>query len=475
MRLNISDMILNLDRQPSGTLAAIDSDGNAISYGELVSFSRTVSSVMPARSLVFMMTANNAGGVAWVMALLGSRNVPLILNAHTEEELFKNMMDIYKPVYLCVPVDSILKGQFTVVYESYGYSLLSTGNDACGLHEDLSHLLPTSGSTGSPKLVRHKYENIEAAALNISTFFELTSDERPLLVLPLYYTMGLSVVFSHLYVGATLLITNRNMTERLFWSFMKEQKATSFTGVPYSYEILNLMRFFRMDLPDLKILTQGGGKMPKALNLKFAEYCRDNGKKWIATYGQSEGTARMTWLPAEYAISKVGSIGIAVPNGELSLVDMDGNLITEAGVHGEMCYRGKNVTMGYARKREDLLLGDERNGYMKTGDLAYRDEDGCYYIVGRMGRFLKLYGMRIGLDECEQIIKAKYPVECACTGTDEKMYVYITDAAIADGVKDELVAKTKLVATAFEIRVIPVIPKNEAGKIMYSKLNELNQ
>lgn len=475
MRLNLSDMILNLDRQPSEALAAIDSDGNTISYGELVSFSGTVSSVMPARSLVFMMTENNAGGIAWVMALLGSRNVPLILNAHTEEELFKNMMDIYRPAYLCVPADSVLRGQFTVVYESYGYSLLSTGNDACGLHDDLSHLLPTSGSTGSPKLVRHKYENIEAAALNISTFFELTSDDRPLLVLPLYYTMGLSVVFSHLYVGATVLITNRNMTDRTFWSFMKEQKATSFTGVPYSYEILNLMRFFRMDLPDLKILTQGGGKMPKALNLKFAEYCRDNGKKWIATYGQSEGTARMAWLPAEYAISKVGSIGMAVPNGELSLVDMDGNLITEADVQGEMCYRGRNVTMGYARKREDLLLGDERNGYMKTGDLAYRDKDGCYYIVGRMGRFLKLYGMRIGLDECEQIIKAKYPVECACAGTDEKMYVYITDAAIADGVKDELVVKTKLVATAFEIRVIPAIPKNEAGKILYSKLNELNQ
>lgn len=466
---------MNLDRQPSEALAAIDSDGNTISYGELVSFSGTLKSVMSARSLVFMMTENNAGGIAWIMAFLDSRNVPLILNAHTEDELFKNMMDIYKPAYLCVPAVSVLKEQFTVVYEAYGYSLLSTGNDACGLHEDLSHLLPTSGSTGSPKLVRHKYENIEAAALNISTFFELTSDDRPLLVLPLYYTMGLSVVFSHLYVGATVLITNRNMTDRIFWSFMKEQKATSFTGVPYSYEILNLMRFFRMDLPDLKILTQGGGKMPKALNLKFAEYCRDNGKKWIATYGQSEGTARMAWLPAEYAISKVGSIGMAVPNGELSLVDMDGNLITEADVQGEMCYRGKNVTMGYARKREDLLLGDERNGYMKTGDLAYRDKDGCYYIVGRMGRFLKLYGMRIGLDECEQIIKAKYPIECACAGTDEKMYVYITDAAIADGVKDELVAKTKLVATAFEIRVIPAIPKNEAGKILYSKLNELNQ
>lgn len=127
--------------------------------------------------------------------------------------------------------------------------------------------------------------------------------------------------------------------------------------------------------------------------------------------------------------------------------------------------------MGYARSREDLLLGDERNGFMRTGDLAYRDEDGCYYIVGRMGRFLKLFGMRIGLDECEQIIKGKYPIECACVGTDEKMTVYLTDEQYATAVKEVLVEKTKLVASAFEIKVIDEIPKNEAGKILYSKLN----
>ena len=362
------------------------------------------------------------------------------------------------------------KWKYEVVAEYYGYTLLRTGMSECLMHEDLSHLLPTSGSTGSPKLVRHKYGNIEAAALNISTFFELTDKERPLLVLPLYYTMGLSVVFCHLYVGATVLITNLNMTDKAFWDFMKGQQATSFTGVPYSFEIMNLMRFFRMDLPDLTLLTQGGGKMPRPLNLKFAEYCRDTGRRWIATYGQSEGTARMAYLPPEYAISKCGSIGRAVPNGELSLIDGDGVVIETPNTEGEMCYRGKNVTMGYARKREDLLLGDERHGFMRTGDLAYRDADGCYYIVGRIGRFLKLYGMRIGLDECEQIIKAKYPIECACVGTDEKMTVYITKPEFAVLVKERLVDKTKLVASAFEIKVVNSIPKNEAGKILYSKL-----
>ena len=464
-------MILNLDKWPRESLAAIDSQEGHLAYGEVVDFSEEVKNLLPARSLFFLLVENNVGGIAWTISNICAGNVPLILNAHLDEALYNSLFDLYQPPYVCVPTAMADKFGYDVVASHFGYSLMKTGHEACPMNDELSHLLPTSGSTGSPKLVRHKYGNIEAAALNISTFFELTAKERPLMVLPLYYTMGLSMVFSHFYVGATVLITNLSMTDRNFWKFIKDERATSFTGVPYSFEILNLMRFFRMDLPDLKLLTQGGGRMPKELNLKFAEYCRDNGKQWIATYGQSECTARMAWLPAKWAIEKVGSIGIAVPNAELSLIDMDGNPIATPNTEGEMCYRGKNVTMGYARQRDDLLLGDERHGFIRTGDLAYFDEDGCYYIVGRMGRFLKLFGMRVGLDECERIVKGKFSgLECACVGTDEKMLVYLTDEKYKSQVKEELVNRLKLVATSFEVRIIDEIPKNEAGKILYAKL-----
>lgn len=464
-------MILKLDKWPGEAVAAIDAQGNSLSYGELRDFADKVGQLMPARSLFFLLVENNVGGIAWTIGNICAKNVPLILNAHLDEELYKSLFELYQPPFICVPEGDSEKYPYEKVATCCGYTLMKTGNEACELNDELSHLLPTSGSTGSPKLVRHKYENIEAAALNISTFFELTDKDRPLMVLPLYYTMGLSMVFSHFCVGATVLITNQSMTDRGFWQFIKEQRATSFTGVPYSFEILNMMRFFRMNLPDLTLLTQGGGRMPKELNLKFAEFCRDNGKQWIATYGQSECTARMAWLPPKWAIEKVGSIGIAVPNAELSLIDMDGHPITTPNTEGEMCYRGKNVTMGYARSREDLLLGDERHGFIHTGDLAYFDEDGCYYIVGRMGRFLKLFGMRVGLDECERIIKGKNSeLECACVGTDEKMLVYLTDEKYKEPVKEELVSRLKLVATSFEVRIINEIPKNEAGKVLYAKL-----
>ena len=236
-------MILHLDRQPHDAVAAIDSSGHILKYSELLSFSEEINSLLPERSLLFLLTENNVGGIAWSIGSINSGNVPLILNAHTEQGLYHNLFDLYRPAFLCVPSSQVATFTYETVMERYGYTLLRTGMDACPLYEELSHLLPTSGSTGSPKLVRHKYSNIEAAALNISTFFGLTEADRPLLVLPLYYTMGLSVVFSHLYVGATILITNLSMTDRNFWDFMKGQRATSFTGVPYSFEILNLMRF----------------------------------------------------------------------------------------------------------------------------------------------------------------------------------------------------------------------------------------
>lgn len=464
-------MILHLERQPSNAVAAVDSSGDRLFYGDITSFSAYLLNHIPSRSLVFMLACNNIGGIAWAIGMMNARIVPLLLNAEIETTLYRQLYDLYSPQYLCVPQEYAEKYGFTPVITCYGYTLLSTKNSVYPLYDELSHLLPTSGSTGSPKLVRHCYANIEAAALNISTFFELKVTDRPLMVLPLYYTMGLSMVFSHFQVGATILITDLSMTDRAFWNFIKTERATSFTGVPYSFEILNLMRFFRMDLPDLELLTQGGGRMSKELNLKFAEYCREHGKRWVATYGQSEGTARMAYLPPEYAVSKCGSIGFAVPNGELSLMDGEGNTITLPNVEGEMCYRGRNVTLGYALEREDLLLGDERHGFLRTGDLAYRDKDGCYYIVGRMGRFLKLYGMRIGLDECERIIKGRYPIECACVGTDDKMIIYITESALAQAVKEELVKRTHIVASAFEVRIIAELPKSGAGKTLYSKLD----
>ena len=250
---------------------------------------------------------------------------------------------------------------------------------------------------------------------------------------------------------------------------LKDERATSFTGVPYSFELLMKLRFTRMDLPDLKIITQGGGKLTPEMFKALADYAKANNKKFIPTYGQSECTARMAYLPPELASTKICSIGIAEPGGKLSLIEDDGRETFEGEGTGEMVYRGENVTLGYATCPEDLMKGDENHGVMHTGDLARRDADGCYYIVGRLKRFLKIFGLRIGLDEIENLVKAQFGTDCLCSGTDELLTVNVTIKGKRSAIVDFIEEKTHLFRRAIEVCEVDSIARNETGKVILHK------
>ncbi|WP_395632354.1 AMP-binding protein [Flavobacterium sp.] len=448
--------------------AFIDVEGNSLSYKALSDFSKLFFSQINKRTLIFIFSENTLGSVSGYVAALETKIVPLLLHTATEKGLRETLVKKYQPEYFWMPESMISEWDGEVIFKAYGYALMKTGLVAPLLSENLSLLLPTSGSTGSPKLVRHSYNNILANARNVGKVFEINSDDRALAMLPMYYTMGLSVITSYLYGGATVLLFNGSLTDAVFWKFLKEQKATILTGVPYTFEILSKLRFTRMDLPDLKIITQGGGKLSPTLFNEFADYATRTGKKFIATYGQTEGTARMAYLPADFAQSKVGSIGKAIPEGRLYLVDESGEEVTQADTPGEMVYSGPNVTLGYAFSGEDLSKNDEREGVLPTGDIAVKDSDGFFYIVGRISRFLKLYGVRVGLDEVEQLIFQAFGVENICTGTDEKMKIYVTNQEMMTAIADFVIQKTGLYHQAFEVLFIPQIPRNDVGKVIYN-------
>ena len=455
-------MFLDLDRKERQRIAAIDDSGCSVTYGDICDFSKEFAKYLPQRSLIFLLAENKIGSLLGYTATLSNRIVPLVISANTEEGLYNHLYELYQPEYLWMP-ETKAEGK-EVVFSTWEYCLVKTGNQPTPMYEDLSLLLPTSGSTGSPKLVRHSYRNIEANADNVRRLFKLDGTEKAMAILPMHYTMGLSVIASHLLAGATLLLSGRSLLDKGFWATLKE--ATSFTGVPYSYEILTKMRFTRMELPNLKVITQGGGKLTEAMWNTLAQYAKDNGKQFIATYGQSECTARMAYLPAEMALDKVCSIGIAEPGGQLSIIDDNDNETFEGEAQGEMVYRGENVTLGYATCREDLLKGDENHGIMHTGDLARRDADGCYYIIGRLKRFLKIFGLRIGLDEVERMIKAEYKTDCYCKGNDEKLIVLVTDPKLVDVLPAFIEEKTHLFHQKIEIQVVNDILRNEAGKVI---------
>lgn len=468
-------MFLNIDQQHAYKIAVKDNDGNALSYSKLVEEVRNVSRCVSGRSIVFQLCRNTVGSLIGYMGFVEGSAVPLMLSSSIDQSLLSSLLEEYLPAYLWIPSDMKNKFSYPVEFERFGYALLKTGNALYPINDQLQLLMTTSGSTGSPKLVRYKVGNLEANAKNVARAFGWTDKERPVCDLGMQYTMGLNVINTHLYVGATVLLTTYNLMSSEFWDYIKQERATNFTGVPFSYDIFFRLHFEQMDLPDLQTLSQGGGKLTDARFKQLAEYAEKHGKRFIASFGTTETSARMACLPAYLATTKTGSIGMAIPEGELFLIDSDGKKLSEAETEGEMCYCGPNVTMGYATKREELLRGDDFQGVYHTGDLARRDSDGCYYVTGRLSRFLKLLSYRVSLDQCEQLIQEQFNIECVCTGTDQRMDIYITNVALKRDVVDFISEKTNLFKSLFRVFVIDRIPRNDSGKVKYQELSSIQQ
>lgn len=456
-------------------IAALDDAGNTISYSELATLEKEFADVAK-RKLCFNLCHNSIGSLAGYACMINAGIVPVMIADDIDEELLQNLMDTYEPDYLWIP-DRLLEkySEYEVIVSKYEYNLVATlySSNEVLLYEELALLLTTSGSTGSPKLVRQSYANILANTRSIVEYLELDESERPITTLPMNYTYGLSIINSHLYVGATILLTDKTLMQKEFWHFFKDQRATSFGGVPYTYEMLKKLRFFRMDLPSLKTMTQAGGKLIPELHKEFAEFAENTGRNFVVMYGQTEATARMAYLPAERALEKAGSMGIAIPGGKFSLIDTSNNVIEESNVVGELVYEGANVTLGYAESRKDLSKGDERNGRLETGDMAKRDIEGFYYIVGRKKRFLKMFGKRVNLDEVDGLIKSEFQgVECASTGIDDKMYIFVNNEALLDKVREYISLKIQINASGIKTKYIESIPKNDAGKTLYKELEQ---
>lgn len=452
--------------------AVLDETGCSMTYDTLHSEAYALAEQIGHRCLVFSLCRNEMGSVLGYTAFLNNGIVPVMVNSHLEGTLLGNLLQTYQPEFLWVPKDQA--GQFAgmpSVYEKYNYVLLRTGFAVTyPLYEELGLLITTSGSTGSPKLVRQSYTNILDNAVSIAEYLKLDDTERPITTLPMNYVYGLSIINSHFLVGATLLLTDKGLMQKEFWNFFKKAGATSFGGVPYTYEMLDKLRFYQMKLPSLRTMTQAGGKITPELHEKFALYAAEQNKNFVVMYGAAEATSRMGYLPPEKAVEKKGSMGIPIPGGKFTLINADGHEITEPFITGELVYEGKNVTLGYAECGDDLMKGDERHGRLETGDMAQFDEDGFYYIVGRKKRFLKIYGNRVNLDEIDRLIKGEFEIEAASAGVDDHLYIFVTEEEMAGPVKEFIVSKTKLNPAAFQVMVIDEIPKNESGKTRYKEL-----
>ncbi len=456
---------------------ALKHNDKTYTYNELFEISEGIAAQTGGRCLAAILCSNTPGSLAGYVGFLNNGIVPIMLDADINKDLLNDLLETYKPRFVWMPESKADDfAECSSVYEAEGYVLKELNKtDANHLYEELAVLIPTSGSTGSPKLVRQSYKNIVSNTESIIEYLSIDSTEKAITTLPMNYVYGLSVLHTHLYAGASIVLTDATVYSKKFWDLFEQEQITSFAGVPFIYEMLHKLKVVKKNpLESLRYMTQAGGKLSPDLQQAFSEYAAEAGKRFIVMYGASEATARMGYLPFENALEKKGSMGKAIPGGRFELIDEDGNYITESNKVGELVYFGENVTLGYAQEGADLSKGDENHGRLSTGDMAYRDDDGFYYISGRKKRFLKILGKRTNLDETERILKKELnTIDVACGGIDDELRIFVVDEALKDKAAEAAVRIIGINRALCKVKVIDEIPKNNSGKVLYAKLNEL--
>ena len=414
-------LVFNLDRDG---IAVID-DGREVSYRELASLaSRSVEGLEP-HTVKIVRNKQDLSTVALFVGCVNRGVVPLMLPDTMAPELFERLRSTYEGK----PTDS-----------------------------ELALLLTTSGSTGSPKLVRIGRAALAADNKMSEVLFELDSSTRMTMILPICYAWGLSVVCSVLEAGGTLVMTRKTVMDPELADVMRDARATHVAGVPYMYEALDRFRFFDGDFPSLRALLVSGGALAPALRRKYAEFAKGRGIAFFEGYGQTETTGVMTTIRTDVHLDLIGSIGKSENGGRFRVED------------GELVYEGPIVAMGYAVCAEDLMKGDEWKGVRRTGDMAKIDADGYVTLTGRASRFLKIFGNRVSLEEVENLVKDGFAgAGCAATGADNDLHVFVCGVSAAD-VEKFLVAKLHFNATVVKVHVLDSIPLNANGKTDYPKL-----
>ncbi len=352
--------------------------------------------------LAFLPMKMNIFSVVRYLACLRESIVPLLLPSHINESLIQNLYDIYKPA-----ISFGLGGLHDTKLHSMSVSNV-------GLPKNLALLLNTSGSTGSAKLVKLSHDNLHQNAKAICEYLKVDSRDKVHCSLPLSYSYGLSILNTHLQAGACVYLSELTPLSENYYDELIGENITSMSGVPYFYQMLFRTGFFEKDIPSLKVMTQAGGKLSDNLLLKFSEYADRHAINFFVMYGQTEATARISYVPPEMLAHKIGSIGIPIPGGKLRLSN-----------DGELIYTGPNVMMGYAQSNADLFSQESKIDSLSTGDLARVDADGYYYITGRLKRFIKLAGSRYGLDEIEAFLEDEFEISCVVVGKDDKLMIFL--------------------------------------------------
>lgn len=431
-----------------------DESSEWMSYGDLYQAANTWRDKLTGpRSLVFIYTQNRIDTVAAILGAHLAGHVVALFDSKLSISLREVLEKAYMPEWI---IDS-------------GYPVSRIQQTASELNPYLAMLWSTSGSTGSPKLVRLTWESLLANAKGIAKVLDIKQYDVGAGYLPIHYSYGWSVLSSHLIQGARVCLTEQTLTDHDFWPTMKNQNVSHFPGVPFNYEVMSRFNFSKLDLPELRTMTQAGGNLALDIRKTLHDYMHSRGGKFYVMYGQTEAAPRMTTLDHNDFPYAPDSVGIPLPGCKIEIRNPD------AEGWGDVTFYGPNVMQGYSQSRLDLQLGDEQKGCLLTGDIGRLDQLGRLVLAGRRGRDGKLFGLRINLDEVEKWVT---PLGAGAVTLDEshlllhivKSNDYEADSRKSKEIIKQLQAKLAIPVSAYKVNLVEGIPRSSRGKIDYAAL-----
>lgn len=398
-------------------------------YDNVFIISRYLNKHVGENQNIILISENSVFFLAAYLGIMKSGNICIPLNPYTEEESFRYIVEATKCQFAFIQgkIHSKYSHLFThTITESDLETVTSTNAHSPGSltnafdENRVAQILFTSGSTGLPKGVMLSHKNLISNTNSIIQYLRLNSNDVIEIVLPFYYCYGLSLLHTHIKVGGSVVLNNGFVFLGSVFDDLKKYRCTGFAGVPSHFQILlrKSQTFTKTDFPHLKYVTQAGGKLHKTFIKEFVKAFPD--KKFYVMYGQTEATARLSYLPPSLIIKKLGSIGKAIPGVTLEVVNKSGQPVNDEQV-GEIVAKGDNIMIGYLNDPEANKT-TLKNGWLHTGDMAKKDKDGFIYIVARKKEIIKVGGRRVSPKEIEEVIvSVPEVVDCTVEGVEDEI------------------------------------------------------
>lgn len=446
------------------SVALIDDNGTSMTYSELATAVDQAAARISSKQkrLVLLEVRNDLSSILTYLSVLRCGHAVILqpqLQGCAAEWSFP--VQAYSPdLIICSPqrAATLSSSDYTASEPLFGQDVLRLRNHATPISDEIGLLISTSGSTGSPKLACISWNNLAASASQICKALNIGPDQRAISSLPISFVYGLTTIHSHFAVGASVLITQRSILDREFWSMASTYKVCTLAGVPWTYQTLRKTRFCRSVCPSLRNFTQSGGKLDSDTYNWMVSELADHECDVYFMYGQTEATGRISVLPPAHIRSKLGSVGIPVDHGHFFCNDS-----------GEIVYTGPNMMIGYSNERYDLSSLKPIN-MLHTGDLGYIDNEGFLYLTGRISRICKLVGVRWNLDEMEFRLNGIQPVAVKSNDTNLDIYAEGNIKQALLDMIERLLSNSRFPPGIVRIFSISSLPRSARGKILYGSL-----